>query len=47
MTETAMETATENGTTAGKSAGSKSEQAYTAVKARIVDGTYTPGYRLV
>jgi DNA-binding GntR family transcriptional regulator len=27
--------------------GSKSEQAYTAVKARIVEGTYTPGYRLV
>jgi DNA-binding GntR family transcriptional regulator len=28
-------------------AGSKSEQAYEAVKARIVGGTYTPGYRLV
>ncbi|WP_457946845.1 GntR family transcriptional regulator [Pseudarthrobacter sp. alpha12b] len=28
-------------------AGSKSEQAYTAVKARIVEGAYTPGYRLV
>ena len=28
-------------------AGSKSEQAYRAVKARIVEGTYTPGYRLV
>jgi len=28
-------------------AGSKSEQAYQAVKARIVEGTYTPGYRLV
>lgn len=27
--------------------GSKSEQAYEAVKARIVEGTYTPGYRLV
>ncbi|MEV4991045.1 GntR family transcriptional regulator [Pseudarthrobacter sp. LMD1-1-1.1] len=27
--------------------GSKSEQAYQAVKARIVEGTYTPGYRLV
>ncbi|WP_309076534.1 GntR family transcriptional regulator [Paenarthrobacter sp.] len=27
--------------------GSKSEQAYQAVKARIVAGTYTPGYRLV
>ncbi|WP_104061366.1 GntR family transcriptional regulator [Arthrobacter sp. 4R501] len=27
--------------------GSKSEQAYAAVKARIVDGTYSPGYRLV
>ncbi|UVJ39468.1 GntR family transcriptional regulator [Arthrobacter sp. CJ23] len=29
------------------SAGSKSEQAYAAVKARIVEGAYTPGYRLV
>ena len=28
-------------------AGSKSEQAYQAVKSRIVEGTYTPGYRLV
>ncbi|UUL77028.1 GntR family transcriptional regulator [Pseudarthrobacter sp. Fe7] len=28
-------------------AGSKSEQAYQAVKTRIVEGTYTPGYRLV
>jgi DNA-binding GntR family transcriptional regulator len=28
-------------------AGSKSEQAYQAIKARIVEGTYTPGYRLV
>ena len=28
-------------------AGSKSEQAYQAVKARIVEGAYTPGYRLV
>ncbi|WP_104044408.1 GntR family transcriptional regulator [Arthrobacter sp. ZGTC412] len=27
--------------------GSKSEQAYQAVKARIVKGAYTPGYRLV
>jgi DNA-binding GntR family transcriptional regulator len=27
--------------------GSKSEQAYQAVKARIIEGTYTPGYRLV
>ncbi|GAA3320717.1 GntR family transcriptional regulator [Arthrobacter ramosus] len=27
--------------------GSKSEQAYAAVKARIVEGIYTPGYRLV
>ncbi|NJC24141.1 DNA-binding GntR family transcriptional regulator [Arthrobacter pigmenti] len=27
--------------------GSKSEQAYAAVKARIVNGTYSPGYRLV
>lgn len=28
-------------------AGSKSQQAYETVKARIVEGTYTPGYRLV
>ncbi|WP_258058701.1 GntR family transcriptional regulator [Arthrobacter sp. B1805] len=28
-------------------AGSKSQQSYEAVKARIVDGTYSPGYRLV
>jgi DNA-binding GntR family transcriptional regulator len=35
MTETAL------------AAGSKSQQAYEAVKARIVGGTYTPGYRLV
>jgi DNA-binding GntR family transcriptional regulator len=28
-------------------AGSKSQQAYEAVKARIVEGAYTPGYRLV
>jgi DNA-binding GntR family transcriptional regulator len=28
-------------------AGSKSEQAYAAVKAKIVEGTFTPGYRLV
>jgi DNA-binding GntR family transcriptional regulator len=28
-------------------AGSKSEQAYSAIKTRIVEGTYTPGYRLV
>ncbi|CAI3803835.1 GntR family transcriptional regulator [Pseudarthrobacter sp. MM222] len=27
--------------------GSKSEQAYAAVKAKIVEGTFTPGYRLV
>jgi DNA-binding GntR family transcriptional regulator len=35
------------GTKTGITAGSKSEQAYKAVKARIVDGTYSPGYRLV
>jgi DNA-binding GntR family transcriptional regulator len=28
-------------------AGSKSEQAYGTIKTRIVEGTYTPGYRLV
>lgn len=38
MTETAV---------SSTAVGSKSEQAYAAVKARIVEGTYTPGYRLV
>jgi DNA-binding GntR family transcriptional regulator len=50
MTETATATGTSTGaaTRVGTGAtGSKSEQAYAAVKARIVDGTYTPGYRLV
>ena len=42
MTETARAAATPAATS-----GSKSEQAYAAVKARIVDGTYSPGYRLV
>ncbi|MCU1561651.1 MAG: transcriptional regulator, GntR family [Arthrobacter sp.] len=28
-------------------AGSKSERAYAAIKARIIDGAYSPGYRLV
>jgi DNA-binding GntR family transcriptional regulator len=41
MTETVTELS------AGAPAGSKSEQAYQAVKARIIEGTYTPGYRLV
>lgn len=41
MTETAAPGA---GTTA---AASKSQQAYDAVKGRIVDGSYSPGYRLV
>jgi DNA-binding GntR family transcriptional regulator len=40
MTETSV---TQEATTPG----SKSEQAYQAVKARIVEGAYTPGYRLV
>ena len=31
----------------GEKTGSKSQQAYEAVKARIVDGAYSPGYRLV
>jgi len=34
-------------TDAATTAGSKSEQAYAAVKARITDGGYPPGYRLV
>jgi len=42
MTETARAAATPAATS-----GSKSEQAYAAVKSRIVDGTYSPGYRLV
>ncbi|MFJ5961241.1 GntR family transcriptional regulator [Pseudarthrobacter oxydans] len=41
MTETVTEPS------AAAAAGSKSEQAYRAVKARIVEGTYSPGYRLV
>lgn len=44
MTETAVTSAPE---LSDIPAGSKSEQAYQAVKARIVEGTYTPGYRLV
>jgi DNA-binding GntR family transcriptional regulator len=35
------------GPSAAATAGSKSEQAYHAVKKQIVDGTYSPGYRLV
>jgi DNA-binding GntR family transcriptional regulator len=38
---------TETATAAESTTGSKSQQAYQAVKARIVEGTYTPGYRLV
>ncbi|WP_457964057.1 GntR family transcriptional regulator [Arthrobacter sp. D1-29] len=41
------ETATDTETTSANITGSKSEQAYRAIKARIVEGTYTPGYRLV
>lgn len=44
MTETAVTGVPE---LSDASAGSKSEQAYQAVKARIVEGTFTPGYRLV
>ena len=40
------DTATAAGTNTAASV-SKSEQAYAAVKSRIVDGTYSPGYRLV
>ena len=47
MTETATAPASAAGSTPGSAAGSKAEQAYRAVKARIVEGTYTPGYRLV
>ena len=32
---------------AGAPAGSKSEQAYAAIKDKILTGNYTPGYRLV
>lgn len=41
MTETALPG------TASTGAASKSQLAYDAVKARIVDGSYSPGYRLV
>jgi DNA-binding GntR family transcriptional regulator len=34
-------------TDAATTTGSKSEQAYAVVKARIIDGAYSPGYRLV
>ncbi|MHC6592019.1 GntR family transcriptional regulator [Arthrobacter sp. C152] len=44
MTETALTGGPE---LSAAPAGSKAEQAYRAVKARIVEGTYTPGYRLV
>lgn len=44
MTETAVTGVPE---LSDASAGSKSEQAYQAIKARIVEGTFTPGYRLV
>jgi DNA-binding GntR family transcriptional regulator len=48
MTETAAAAGTSTARkAAGSTSGSKSEQAYTAVKARIVEGAYTPGYRLV
>jgi DNA-binding GntR family transcriptional regulator len=47
MTETVTATASIAESTTDGAAGSKSEQAYQAVKARIVEGTYTPGYRLV
>jgi len=42
MTETAL-----TDLPAVSAPGSKSEQAYQAVKARIVNGAYSPGYRLV
>ena len=42
MTDTAAA-----GTRTATQTASKSEQAYAAVKARIVDGSYSPGYRLV
>lgn len=40
MTETATDPST-------APASSKSEQAYSAIKMRIIEGSYTPGYRLV
>ncbi|MEE2568834.1 GntR family transcriptional regulator [Pseudarthrobacter sp. J64] len=46
MTESTVTTAVAD-IAAAAAPGSKSEQAYQAVKARIVEGTYTPGYRLV
>lgn len=44
MTETALTGVPE---LSDAPAGSKAEQAYRAVKSRIVEGAYTPGYRLV
>ncbi|CAH0224490.1 hypothetical protein SRABI26_02488 [Arthrobacter sp. Bi26] len=40
-------TATFTATQTATHTASKSEQAYAAVKTRIVDGSYSPGYRLV
>lgn len=40
-------TDTQTATSAGTNTASKSERAYASVKTRIVDGTYSPGYRLV
>ena len=47
MNDTASAAGTRTATHTGSHTASKSEQAYAAVKARIVDGTYSPGYRLV
>lgn len=47
MTETAVGRSAVVQESVEARAGSKSEQAYTSIKARIVEGTFSPGYRLV
>ena len=47
MSETAVARSAVVRETGADKAGSKSEQAYASIKARIVEGTFSPGYRLV
>ncbi|WP_375164434.1 GntR family transcriptional regulator [Arthrobacter sp.] len=47
MTETAVAGSAVVREAGATKTGSKSEQAYTSIKARIVEGTFSPGYRLV
>ena len=47
MTNAASATGTHPATDTAAPTVSKSEHAYAAIKARIIDGSYSPGYRLV